>query len=50
MMEELLEKRYVDLRDRLYHAESLNLERESDIRILQNQVRVLLGAHMNGNK
>ncbi len=49
-VEDLMEKRLADLRDRLHHAESLNQERDSDIHMLRNQINVLAGAHLHGNE
>ena len=40
-----MERRLAELRDRLYHAESLSLEREGDIHVLRSQLNVLLSAH-----
>ncbi|XP_071088522.1 alpha-1,3-mannosyl-glycoprotein 4-beta-N-acetylglucosaminyltransferase B-like [Haliotis cracherodii] len=48
--EELLEKRFADLRDRLQYAESLNRQRENDLYVLRTQFNYLLEAvsHNNG--
>ena len=43
-LEDLVEKRLADLRDRLHHAETLNQERDRDIHMLYQQISLLLGA------
>ena len=47
--EDLMERRLAELRDRLYHAESLSQEREGDIHVLRNQLNILLSAHTHDN-
>ena len=48
--EEILEKRFADLRDRLHYAESLNRQRENDLFILRNHFSYLLSSmHSNGS-
>ncbi len=44
-----MERRLAELRDRLYHAESLSQEREGDIHVLRNQINILLSAHTHDN-
>lgn len=47
--EDLMERRLAELRDRLYHAESLSQEREGDIHVLRSQLNILLSAHTHEN-
>ncbi len=47
--EDLMERRLAELRDRLYHAESLSQEREGDIHVLRSQLNILLTSHTHEN-
>ena len=48
-VEELLEKRLAEMRDRLRHAETLNRERTADVMGLRSQINVLMHGHRHGN-
>ena len=48
-VEELLEKRLAEMRDRLQHAESINRECNTDIMALRAQINVLMRGHKHGN-
>ncbi|ESO90700.1 hypothetical protein LOTGIDRAFT_123029, partial [Lottia gigantea] len=48
LFEEILEKRFADLRDRLQFAEALNRQRENDLFILRKQFNYLLTQVNNG--
>lgn len=39
-----------ELRSRLYHAETLNKEREVDLQKLRSQLKLVLSSHTHGNK